>query len=314
MHLWLKAHKGSTQLLTDNAYVAELTAAATGRADAKLYDAVAARSTAADEARPVGQQMAEVGTSLSQEGAAIANSAFKSDNPDDTYKLWAATYDADCVTMGFDSPNTSVEQTLAYWPTSDKKGGGGGADDGPVVALDIGCGTGELVQRLVTHLTPREVSNTTFLGFDLSEHMLSIATQRGQYDRIDQLSCAEPWPYADASVDIAFCNGVLIYVQTGDEREVVVSELLRVLKPGGHAVLMIREDNIDQWRPSIDEAEAKERTWRLVHATAPRNNFAKGGIKVGEEVYYRQYIFQRSDAGQLAADTDWHQAQPSVGE
>lgn len=282
MTAWLNAHHGSTQLLTDNAYVAALTAVATGKelgAGGGLYGVTANVATALAPAHAASTP------ELSEEGAVLAGSAFKSEEPEDTYAKWAATYDVDSANMGFDSPHTSAAQTLAFWPRAKEAGGA------PVTALDIGCGTGDLVERLLGSLTPAEAAGTTFLGFDLSAPMLSIAEKRGRYAQLRQQSCGVAWPYADASVDIAFCNGVLIYVQGGEAREMVVSELTRVLKPGGHAVLMIREDNIHEWRPAIDHAESSVRQLRLVHTTTPRNNFPNK--PVGEEIYYRQYVFER---------------------
>ena len=41
---------------------------------------------------------------------------------------------------------------------------------------------------------------------------------------------------------------MLIYVEPCDA---VVREFIRCVKPGGHAVLMIREDNISQWAPYL---------------------------------------------------------------
>jgi len=285
MNAWLRTHHGSTQWLTDNSYIAEITAAATGNAYGTgdgLYEA-AANSAKVEPACP---SPAPSKPQLSEEGSAIANSAFKSEQPEEIYEKWAATYDADSAAVGFDSPHTSAAQTLAFWPRVE--------ETGVVAALDIGCGTGDLVERLLRSLTPSEAAATTFYGFDLSAPMLSIAEKRGNYAQLHRQSCSEVWPYADASIDIAFCNGVLIYVQNGKEREVVISELARVLKPGGHAVLMIREDNIAQWHPIIDHAEAKAQLLRLVHTTAPRNNFPNKPF--GEEIYYRQYVFQRDVA------------------
>ena len=73
----------------------------------------------------------------------------------------------------------------------------------------------------------------------------------------------------------------------------VVSELQRVLKPEGHAVLMIRDDNLASWQPHLDAAECK--AWRMVHATAPRNNFPRANH--AEPIMYRIHVFQRLEQG-----------------
>lgn len=279
MRQWMTAHHGSTQMLTDNLYVSELTAALTGRAGS-LYEAIEASVQSLDATLSHAVERPEA--KLSSVGAEISGSAFKASGPEDVYEQWAATYEEDSAALGFHSPKTCVEEVLSFWPQG-----------APVAALDIGCGTGDLVRRLKGRLTASEVASTNFFGFDLSDKMLDVARKRDLYTDLRQQSCSKPWPYPDASMDIAFCNGVLIYVESGLQ-EFVVDEVVRVLKPGGHAILMIREDNFKEWQPVLDAAEAPSaRKWRMVHCTAPHNNFTQRTD--GEVILYRQHVFQRLD-------------------
>ena len=94
-------------------------------------------------------------------------------------------------------------------------------------------------------------------------------------------------------MDMAFCNGVLVYVEEEPEkRALLVSELIRVLKPGAHAVLMIREDDIEGWMPHLyPEPDGVKGSLLSVHMTTPRNNFVNKAQ--GEEIMYRQHVFTK---------------------
>jgi len=277
MRQWITRHQGSTQVLTDNVYVSELTAAATGRLGS-MCEAVKASLQSMD-VNPL-NDVERSKAKTSNVGAELSGSRSRSSEPGDMYEQWAATYEEDSAALGFDSPKSCVDEVLSFWPR-----------EGPVHALDIGCGTGDLVRRLKGKLTSQEVASTSFFGFDLSDKMLDVARESDLYIDLRQQSCTEPWPFPDASMDIAFCNSVLNYVKSGLQ-DCVVEEILRVLKPGGHAIVMIQEDNVKQWRPALDAAEAPSaKKWRMVHSTAPRNNLPQRAD--GEVILYRQYVFQR---------------------
>lgn len=91
-------------------------------------------------------------------------------------------------------------------------------------ALEIGCGTGLLMQRLRTEFAELE-------GVDISEGMLAHASARGLSV---QQATAESLPFEDESFDIVYSFKVLAHVQA---IEAAVAEAYRVLAPGGHAIL-----------------------------------------------------------------------------
>lgn len=91
-------------------------------------------------------------------------------------------------------------------------------------ALEVGCGTGLLMQRLRTDFEVLE-------GVDISEGMLEHAAARGLSV---QQATAESLPFDDESFDLVYSFKVLAHVQQIDA---AVSEAHRVLVPGGHAVL-----------------------------------------------------------------------------
>lgn len=96
-----------------------------------------------------------------------------------------------------------------------------------------------------------------------------------------------PWVGVPSrSMDLVICNGELGAAAPSAS---FATEALRVLRPGGHAVVMLLEGtpSTAQWLGLFDAHEkpsAKGGQWRLVHKTAPRAH-AKGGA-------YRQYVYR----------------------
>lgn len=89
--------------------------------------------------------------------------------------------------------------------------------------LDIGCGDGQLTQRLAA-------TGAILQGVDASAEMAAAARTRGI--AVDVAS-AELLPYADASFDAVFSNAALHWVRNHDA---MMSEVHRVLRPGGRFV------------------------------------------------------------------------------
>jgi ubiquinone/menaquinone biosynthesis C-methylase UbiE len=89
--------------------------------------------------------------------------------------------------------------------------------------LDVGCGDGQLTQRLVA-------SGAEVTGVDASAEMAAAACARGV--RAVHAS-AEALPFADACFDAVFSNAALHWVRDHDAMLVSVA---RVLRPGGRFV------------------------------------------------------------------------------
>lgn len=89
--------------------------------------------------------------------------------------------------------------------------------------LDAGCGTGEFVQLLSNAASDMHVS-----GCDFSKEYVDYANELG----IKNITKGdlEHLPYADDTFDCVVCGDVLEHVI---DPNVVIHELLRVLKPGG---------------------------------------------------------------------------------
>src|SRR5438270_1710842 len=102
--------------------------------------------------------------------------------------------------------------------------------------LDVGCGTGEIEERLAA-----KYPQSTFVGIDLEETHLARARQRcAKFGRRVQFQTADALaiPFPDEQFDLVVCRHVLQAVSDAPQ---VLKEIRRVLKPGGRAHL-IAED------------------------------------------------------------------------
>lgn len=96
--------------------------------------------------------------------------------------------------------------------------------------LDVGCGTGRNGNAVAA-------MGNRVMGFDIAPTAIRLAKERARAEQVSATyavgDMGAPMPYADASFDVALdvmsSNSLL-----AKEREVLVTELLRVLKPGGY--------------------------------------------------------------------------------
>jgi SAM-dependent methyltransferase len=101
---------------------------------------------------------------------------------------------------------------------------------GESTLLDIGCWDGSrTVER------GRIVGAGRLLGVEVSDEPARRATERGiDVARIDLE--AEPLPWPDGSIDVVVCNQVLEHLKN---IWLPMSEMHRVLRPGGRAILSV---------------------------------------------------------------------------
>ena len=93
--------------------------------------------------------------------------------------------------------------------------------------LDVACGTGDMACEL-------QKQGCSVVGIDLSEKMLSIARQKASAATC-LIADAEQLPFEDGTFDAVTCAfGVRNFVHL----EKGLSEMLRVLKPGGCMVIL----------------------------------------------------------------------------
>jgi SAM-dependent methyltransferase len=103
-------------------------------------------------------------------------------------------------------------------------------EDRDPVLLDVGCWDGEFTMRCASLLGASRV-----LGVEIYEEPARAAEARGiEVARVDLESQHFPWD--DESVDVVICNQVLEHLKN---IWLPMSEMHRVLRPGGHAVLSV---------------------------------------------------------------------------
>jgi ubiquinone/menaquinone biosynthesis C-methylase UbiE len=115
---------------------------------------------------------------------------------------------------------------------------------GDEMVLDVGCGRGLLLVGAARRLTTGKA-----IGLDCwvpgaltgnrPEAALDNARLEGVVDRVElKEGDARQLPFADASVDVVLSNFVVHEVDSRAEREQMLREMVRVLKPGGRLALV----------------------------------------------------------------------------
>ena len=98
--------------------------------------------------------------------------------------------------------------------------------------LEIGCGAGVDLVRFAR-------AGAIVTGVDLSRTAIELARQNMAQNGLTadlQIMNGEPLQFADDSFDVVYAHGVLQYTANTEK---MVSEIHRVLKPGGEAILMV---------------------------------------------------------------------------
>lgn len=95
--------------------------------------------------------------------------------------------------------------------------------------LDVGCGTGVLLERL-----ERSGAGTFLVGIDSVPGMLAVARYRLRGGALLATGWAESLPFRDETFDTLISCNVFHYVE---QPTMALQEAARVLVPGGHLIL-----------------------------------------------------------------------------
>ena len=96
------------------------------------------------------------------------------------------------------------------------------------LVVDVGCGTGANLDWLRRYTIPRRI-----IGIDLMEDALNFCRRRGRENLIQ--GSATGLPLADAPVDLVTSFDVLACPRGANADDVAISEMYRILRPGGIA-------------------------------------------------------------------------------
>lgn len=135
--------------------------------------------------------------------------------------------------------------------------------------LDAGCGSGPLLADLMER-------GASVAGFDASQAMIGLARNRlGDEADLEVADLTRPLPYDSEAFDDAVAMLVLHYLEDWSQP---LSELRRVLKPGGRLVLVVNHPVIPPvMYPSID-----------YFATVPNaEEYDFDGVSVTLTIWYR---------------------------
>jgi len=174
-------------------------------------------------------------------------------------------------------------QAEAIWPQEepifDRHPVGGGS------VLDVGCGTGEITERLAAKY-PR----ATFTGIDLEEQHLERARarcarfgERVRFHNGDALAL----PFSEAQFDLVICRHLLQAVPDAGR---VLGEIRRVLGPGGRAHLIAEDYGMLWCHPTELDADG---FWQVV----PRRYEAAIGcdLHIGRKMFTLLHELQMTD-------------------
>ena len=186
----------------------------------------------------------------------------------EAYGAWAADYDRDTIALGYCLPFVVAGWIARHVPR--------GA--GPL--LDAGCGTGLSGPFL------RALGYEALAGLDYSENMLALARGRDAYAELKQAELGKALPWPDGRFAAFFSTGVFT---AGHAPASSLDELVRITRPGGHAVFTVRDILVDDggFRAKFAELEAARR-WRPLEESEPFRAF----VLAEPEVLVKAFVFE----------------------
>lgn len=109
--------------------------------------------------------------------------------------------------------------------------------------IEVGCGTGALLRRIVRHTGMARVTGLDINGFLLQEARV-LAAQEGLSDRLMfKQGSAEALPFPDNTFDIVYSCTVMEEV----DADRMLVELVRIAKPGGRVAVGVRAVDRGLW-------------------------------------------------------------------
>lgn len=147
-------------------------------------------------------------------------SAKSNEELEQVYDDWAEKYDGDVFQRGYMLPAITAGYVGRHVPANAK-------------IVDAGAGTG-IIGRVLNGMGHDDIT-----GFDLSNGMLKVARDLGVYSQLDRQVLGEPLKYETNSFDA--CVSVGTFTE-GHAPASGFDEIARIVKPGGHFIVTIRQD------------------------------------------------------------------------
>lgn len=108
-------------------------------------------------------------------------------------------------------------------------------EDAQAEFIDLGCDDGEWTMRLAQKIKTKNIS-----GVEIVKARSDLAGAKGI--KVFPADLNKPLPLADNFFDVVHCNQVIEHLYDTDN---LVSEIYRILKPGGYAV--VSTENLASW-------------------------------------------------------------------
>lgn len=177
------------------------------------------------------------------------------------YDQWAGSYDAEMAKAGYRHPSVGLALLARHLPR------------GAAPVLDAGAGTG-LVGEWLGILGYPEVE-----GLDISQGMLAIAAEKGDYTALHNQALGGELPFPDNAYAGIISTGVFTTGHVGAE---ALDELIRICAPAGVIVITV-----------------KDTVWRDGFADRINELCAAGRIRMLEET--RPYASMPGNVGTIPA-------------
>ena len=196
-----------------------------------------------------------------------ATNAKSSQEIEEIYDNWAEDYERRILSYGYSTPAVTAGFFGRYV----------NPEDGAV--LDAGAGTG------ITGAVLAPLGYRDLVGIDVSAKMLELAREKGVYGDLRQMELGGRLDFPSDAFAAIVSTGVFAAGHAPPES---FEDLIRVTKPGGHAIFSVRTDvYLEGGFKEKQEALEREGRWQLVEVTEPFSHlrFEDPELKVQVFVY-----------------------------
>ena len=178
-----------------------------------------------------------------------ATNAKSSQEVADIYDNWAEDYERRILSYGYSTPAVAAGLFGRYVKP----------EDGMV--LDAGAGSGLMGDVLVP------LGYGELVGIDISREMLELARRKGVYKDLRQMELGGRLDFPDDAFVAVVSTGVFAAGHAPPES---FDDLIRVTRPGGHAIFGVRTDvYLEGGFKEKQDALEKEGRWQLLEVTDP---------------------------------------------
>ena len=135
------------------------------------------------------------------------------------------------------------------------------------------------------------------VGCDLNEVALKDAERLNKHERLDRCDAGKHLPYPDGHFDLVFDNSAIEHIP---DLQQTLSEIGRVLKPGGIFALNVLNHRYFEWWPLERETMLAYREWQPVYHALSVEEWRKELSAVGLEIEDLRGYFNEEAAKTLA--------------